>query len=167
MAEVSAPFFRFVTEADRGRADVAGFKCGSDSWDLEVAEVLRSGEAIRIHKPPKQITFLYLTGDETSLIGFFNYARKTVRVSDQQLAGLHITWFAVAASFQGRGHGRTMMHAILSDARSSKIDLVDLYVYENNVRAIAMYEKFGFAVLPGADHVESGARYVKMVIVLD
>lgn len=168
MVTPSVPVFRFITEVDQGRNDVRGFQCGTERWDVEVAEALRDGSAVRAPKPPKQVTFLYIeNGGRGQLIGFFNYVRKTRRPLGEPLSVLHIPWFGVAIGFQGHGHGQRMMNAIFDDAKASAAAMVDLYVHSENTRAIGFYEKLGFEYVAGADHFEESDRYHMMVRVLD
>ncbi len=47
---------------------------------------------------------------------------------------------------RGRGIGRALMSKTLEAARKSGLDRVELTVREDNLRAKALYEKFGFTV---------------------
>jgi len=53
---------------------------------------------------------------------------------------------SVAAAWRGKGVGRELMTAALAWAPSAGIKRIELYVYARNAPAIALYEKFGFAV---------------------
>ena len=50
----------------------------------------------------------------------------------------------VRASYRGQGIGSALMRASLSDAHDKGIERVDLEVFEENTRAIELYQKFGF-----------------------
>lgn len=50
----------------------------------------------------------------------------------------------VATAWQGRGVGRALMQRLVSEADALRIPRVELDVYTDNTRAIALYEKFGF-----------------------
>ncbi len=54
--------------------------------------------------------------------------------------------FYVRAPWQGRGLGRTLMDAVLAEARRLGGRRIWLSVWERNARAIAFYERMGFRV---------------------
>ena len=69
-------------------------------------------------------------------------------------AGLHPTHaegvvslgMSILAAHRGRGGGRLLMTALLEHARGMDCHKVELEVWPDNERAIALYEKFGFEV---------------------
>lgn len=69
-------------------------------------------------------------------------------------AGLHATsaagvfsiGMAVAAPARGRGGGRLLLEAALAHALEARVHKVELEVFVDNVRAIALYASFGFEV---------------------
>ena len=50
----------------------------------------------------------------------------------------------IITAHRGQGLGRTLMATTLAQAREKGIERIVLTVRENNARAIALYEKFGF-----------------------
>jgi ribosomal protein S18 acetylase RimI-like enzyme len=52
----------------------------------------------------------------------------------------------VLDGFRGQGIGSALMRATLESARKAGLQRIDLTVREDNPRAKALYEKFGFAV---------------------
>lgn len=50
----------------------------------------------------------------------------------------------VIEPFRGRGIGAALMAATLAAARRRDVTRIELHVREKNLRAIALYEKFGF-----------------------
>jgi RimJ/RimL family protein N-acetyltransferase len=68
--------------------------------------------------------------------------------------GLHVTradgvlqlGMSVAAQERGRGHGRALMQAAIAHARGVQAHKIELEVWPDNARAIALYERFGFEV---------------------
>ena len=69
-------------------------------------------------------------------------------------AGLHPTHakgvvslgMSILASHRGRGGGRLLMAALIDHARGMDCHKIELEVWPDNERAIALYEKFGFEV---------------------
>lgn len=51
---------------------------------------------------------------------------------------------AVVREYWGRGVGSLLLEAILTFARDNSFEVLDLQVRSDNVRAIRLYEKFGF-----------------------
>jgi diamine N-acetyltransferase len=62
-----------------------------------------------------------------------------VQVGDQELFALY-----VEGDRQGQGIGTRLMEAALAHARMKRAPRVFLDVWDENVRAIALYERFGF-----------------------
>ena len=51
----------------------------------------------------------------------------------------------ILPAYRGKGLGRMLIEATLRAAQKSGFARVELDVYEDNARAIALYEKMGFA----------------------
>jgi [ribosomal protein S18]-alanine N-acetyltransferase len=60
---------------------------------------------------------------------------------------VHITNVAVHPDLRRRGVGRSLLSAVLDDARQRKLRLVVLEVRPSNVEALGLYESFGFRVV--------------------
>lgn len=60
---------------------------------------------------------------------------------------VHITNVAVHPDLRRRGVGRSLLSAVLDDARQRKLRLVALEVRPSNVEALGLYESFGFRVV--------------------
>ena len=52
---------------------------------------------------------------------------------------------AIVPGFRGRGLGRKLVTFALEEARQTGFVRIDLWVHADNARAIALYEKLGFA----------------------
>jgi len=69
-------------------------------------------------------------------------------------AGLHLTTapgvaslgMSILAGERGKGGGRLLLEAVLAAAREAAIHKVELEVFPDNGRAIALYASFGFEV---------------------
>jgi [ribosomal protein S18]-alanine N-acetyltransferase len=59
----------------------------------------------------------------------------------------HITTLAIDPTVQRQGLGLTLLHALLGSARQRGLEWATLEVRVSNQRAIALYEKFGFAMV--------------------
>lgn len=53
---------------------------------------------------------------------------------------------AIVSAERGRGGGRALLEAALTWARSARMRKLDLEVYVDNVRAVALYARAGFVV---------------------
>ncbi len=58
----------------------------------------------------------------------------------------HLINIAVAEPFQGHGHGERLLRHVMRYARANGALEMHLEVRETNLAAIALYEKYGFAV---------------------
>lgn len=60
--------------------------------------------------------------------------------------GVRILGVAVAHAWQGRGVGRLLLRVLIDSARDLGARRLELAVFEDNTRAIAVYESAGFRV---------------------
>jgi [ribosomal protein S18]-alanine N-acetyltransferase len=81
----------------------------------------------------------YVVREERRLIGYICLWE----VADE----VHITNVAVHPDLRRRGVGRSLLNAVLDDARQRKLRLVVLEVRPSNVEALGLYESFGFRVV--------------------
>ena len=65
--------------------------------------------------------------------------------TDQQTKTAFMTLLAVRPGCQGMGVGKALMERCLASARENGMKQVRLEVRKDNLRAIRMYEKYGFA----------------------
>ena len=61
-------------------------------------------------------------------------------------AGVMSLGMAIVADARGRGGGRALLEALIAGAREAGCHKVELEVWPDNERAIALYEKYGFEV---------------------
>ncbi len=57
----------------------------------------------------------------------------------------HIGILVVSSEAEGHGAGRTLVAAAETWARSEGLDLISLNVFPNNARALALYQRLGYA----------------------
>jgi putative acetyltransferase len=53
---------------------------------------------------------------------------------------------SLLAEVRGRGWGRALLQAAIDHARGAQVHKIELEVWPDNERAIALYERFGFEV---------------------
>ena len=56
----------------------------------------------------------------------------------------HITILAIHPDFQAQGLGKLLLNSLLSEAKQKSLERATLEVAEGNVKAINLYQKFGF-----------------------
>ncbi|MEA2218657.1 MAG: hypothetical protein QOJ35_1283 [Solirubrobacteraceae bacterium] len=70
----------------------------------------------------------------------------TAGLHGTRAAGVVSLGMSVVAQERGRGHGRALIEAAIAHARGARCHKIELEVWPDNARAIALYERFGFAV---------------------
>jgi ribosomal-protein-alanine N-acetyltransferase len=58
----------------------------------------------------------------------------------------HLINIAVAADRRGEGFGEALLRHVLACARGSGAEMIHLEVRDNNTPAVALYQKYGFAI---------------------
>lgn len=82
---------------------------------------------------------LWVLEEEGTIVG-------TAGLHATSAAGVFSIGMAVAAPARGRGGGRLLLEAALAHALEARVHKVELEVFVDNVRAIALYASFGFEV---------------------
>ena len=59
----------------------------------------------------------------------------------------HLINIAVAPARRGKGHGEALLVHVLRHARAQGAEVMHLEVRETNPEAVALYQKYGFAIL--------------------
>jgi RimJ/RimL family protein N-acetyltransferase len=80
-----------------------------------------------------------LEDDDGAVVG-------TLGVHQTYVSGVASLGMCIVADARGRGGGRMLMDAALDWLRDSDMHKVDLEVWPDNERAIALYERYGFEV---------------------
>ena len=62
------------------------------------------------------------------------------------VAGVVGLGMALRASHRGRGAGRALLDALVAHGRKARLHKIELEVFPENARAIALYERAGFQV---------------------
>lgn len=87
-----------------------------------------------------QRDFMFLAFDEGRIVAFASIERNKIKRFSHR-AELSIT---VLKEYWGRGIGSAVMERLISFAKESGVEVIYLDVRADNVRAISLYEKFGF-----------------------
>lgn len=101
-------------------------ECFPDPWNFDMLESeILSNNA----------TYSILLFDKTP-IGYYSY----IHIFDEA----HILNIAILPEYQGKGYGNVMMEYLLSESLKEGLENVTLEVRKSNVKAIGLYEKYGF-----------------------
>jgi RimJ/RimL family protein N-acetyltransferase len=82
---------------------------------------------------------LFVLDDGTRVIA-------TLGLHHTKAEGVVALGMSVVASERGKGHGRAMLRVAIDHARAARMHKIELEVWPDNERAIALYESFGFEV---------------------
>lgn len=106
-------------------------------------------------------TFRYFDKRDVSIIQ--NHIFTALYESDDQFVGYghldkedDVVWLGICLRPDqiGKGLSKTIMNDIILFAKSNNIDEVNLSVDADNVRAISLYEKFGFQTVNNSSKVK-------------
>lgn len=88
--------------------------------------------------------------DDGVPVGFLKVNRDEAQTEAGLSHGLEVEQIYVHATHHGRGHGSRLIEHAIDTARAEGYPFIWLGVWENNRRAIAVYERLGF--VPIGDH---------------
>ncbi|MFM9890641.1 MAG: N-acetyltransferase family protein [Rickettsiales bacterium] len=91
---------------------------------------------------------LYLVEQDGHAIGYGKLGHVEVPVKPRPAAGgVEIHRVYIRASHQGKGHGRTLLLHMLADARVQHAPVLYLGVWQENLKAQALYTQYGFKIV--------------------
>jgi GNAT superfamily N-acetyltransferase len=144
LAELGARTFHDTFAPDNTEADMAAYLGSAFGPTIQAGELAH----------PRSV-FLIAHAD-----GFpAGYARLRIGDSPACVGGrapVEIARFYADAPWIGRGVGAALMEASLRLATDKGCDIIWLDVWERNLRALAFYEKWGFAVV-GSQNFQLGS----------
>ncbi len=70
----------------------------------------------------------------------------TLGLHHTKAEGVVLLGMSLIAAERGKGHGRAMLQVAIDHARAARMHKIELEVWPDNERAIALYESFGFEV---------------------
>jgi ribosomal protein S18 acetylase RimI-like enzyme len=76
----------------------------------------------------------------------------------------HLARLIVRPAFRGKGHGQTLVRAMVEQAIAGPFERVSLNVDDSNVPAVSLYLKLGFveATRPADEPAAAGSRYLEL-----
>lgn len=112
---------------------------GANECDLnEVQEMQLIQE---IHEDPNSV--MILAKDEDKIVGIASLSgNKKARLKHRANFGV-----SVLKEYWSKGIGSSLTAALIGYALESDIEIIELEVVVSNVKAIALYEKFGFQII--------------------
>ncbi len=158
---------------------VQNFECGSEDWAVFAAEWIKDAPpfsgALQSMQRYKNKVWLYSVEalGEEYLVGFSSLGTTKWAIpppdGPKRKVGL-VPMIAVASNFQGKPEGnddKRYAHQIMEDviekSRQRGFRELCLFVHEKNVRAIKLYERYGFQVIGDPD----GKGLLHMLALLD
>lgn len=135
-----------VTIAQIRESDIAGFHAALDDVARE------SGFLARDHAPPIAQTYDFVRGNiEAGHVQLVAHANEDIigwcdilpREGD---ASVGTVGMGVVSTYRGQGLGRKLLSAALRAAAPKNFTVIRLDVQAQNIGAIALYEKLGFAL---------------------
>jgi diamine N-acetyltransferase len=119
--------------------------------------------AAELEETRSEVYFVRALAEKTILVAEHNGAL----VGYVQFGDAEIQRLYVETELQGRGLGRMLMEAALEHPRLSRAKRVCLQVWEQNERALRLYESFGFERAGTTTFAVGSAVMDDLVMVLD
>jgi RimJ/RimL family protein N-acetyltransferase len=110
---------------------------GEQRWIGTESPVDTDALAARLRKLLADGDALFVLDDGTRIVG-------TMDVSRTRVAGVASFGMAIVAEQRGNGHGRALLEAAIEHARGERMHKLELEVWPDNERAIALYASCGF-----------------------
>lgn len=121
---------------------------GSEGIGLNVDQEVKVLESIINH--PKQIMIVAIANDE--IVGLANLSGQTrERIAHQARLAI-----SVRKDYWGKGISSQLMSSLINFAKEIQIEVINLEVFNNNIRGIKLYEKFGF------EHIGEFKKFAKI-----
>lgn len=171
------------TESDLD--SVEGFHCGDAPFEREVAAWLKGKEGdcaiASITHPTRPARVWLYTNPDGTLVGFGALGRSDWRwkgKNDPKVPVTLIIWVGLCVDFQGKPenvpreqkYSTIILNDLIDEAQKEQEShpVIGLLVHKDNLRAIKLYERFGFVsgFEPHIDKI-TGWEYTRMAVVLD
>ncbi len=159
---------------------IQNFHCGDESWELEVARWIKAptsektDSALFCSENGKSSVWIHTLTTTAEIVGFSSLGKSNWKIEGSKIPVQIIPNFAIVEKFKGcpkversRKYSSITFDFLIEEARNRwKLDgvsqLLGLFVHPHNRRAIAFYQRHGFAAFPEA-HANG---YIQMVRVL-
>lgn len=143
---------------------VLDFDAGTEAWDVAEADWIKAsldsacGAVFDLQKYPETEVWLFRLADGT-VVGFGSIGTTTWTLppqGGQKTLLTVIPHLAIRKEFQGGPsqvrkedrYSRQIMDDLLSRSMERPYAMIGLFVHENNLKAIRLYEQYGFEMLP-------------------
>jgi len=110
---------------------------GEGRWIATEPPVDVDDQIARVHAMLAAGDVLFVLGDGRRIAG-------TLGLNGTRAAGVVSLGMAILVEERGKGYGRLMLQTAIEHARTMAVHKVELEVWPDNERAIALYEAFGF-----------------------
>lgn len=135
----AAPVVRRATSHDADGFAAVVASVAEEGWIASEPPVDVTAFAARVRTMLADGEALFVLDDGGRIIG-------TAGLHATHAAGVASLGMSIVAEARGRGGGRRLLQAALDHARGAGLHKVELEVWPDNARAIALYEQFGFEV---------------------
>jgi len=115
-----------------------------------LAEVAEEGRWIATEPPVDvddqiaRVHAMLAAGDVLFVLGDGRRIAGALGLHGTRAAGVVSLGMAILAEERGRGYGRLMLQTAIEHARTMAVHKIELEVWPDNERAIALYEAYGF-----------------------
>ncbi len=138
LAQLGASTFRETFEGENTSDDMASYLAEAFTPDRQAAEISDSSGVVLLAERPDA------PGAE-KLVGYAHLVSAPAPPAIKGLAPMELKRLYVTRSWQGKGVAQALMDAALDAARDRGAKTLWLGVWERNQRAVAFYNKYGFA----------------------
>lgn len=88
----------------------------------------------------------YVIKNQREVVGYCIYYLKTIISSKGFVKQSVIYSIAIGKNFRGKGFGKRLLKESIEEMKLNRISSIFLYVSQNNLSAIQLYEKTGFTI---------------------
>ncbi|MEY2443034.1 MAG: [ribosomal protein S18]-alanine N-acetyltransferase [bacterium] len=128
-----------TTEDAEAFADVVAAVADENRWIGTEPPVDVGAFAARVRSSLAEGHTRFVLDDGTRIVG-------TLGLHPTRAEGVVALGMSLLADVRGQGWGRAMLQAAIDHARGAQCHKIELEVWPDNERAIALYERFGFEV---------------------
>jgi len=164
------PVIRHATPADAQALAAFGAQAFADTY-REISDAQEIADYVAEHFQPEIMAAVISDPACTTLLAWMGeHLAGYAIVKDEPApdcvtgpAPLKLWRIYLGESFIGQGLGARLMAEVHAEARSRGAQTLWLGVYDRNVRAVAFYERFGFAKVGGQEFMFGGQIYIDPV----
>jgi ribosomal protein S18 acetylase RimI-like enzyme len=138
---------------------------GADMDPEDLAQTLAENRSVAYFKATMKSSHVLVAKHDDKIVGYVQYGEVKIpeihaAESDKELGRLY-----VETSLQGRKVGKQLMEAALNDSEMASASNIYLQVWDENKRALAMYESYGFKQC-GVTHFELAGKPAQDIVMI-